>query len=239
MAYNLKGTPRFEEENHGAHYYAYSPEISTSLYSEAFANIVLPTSLDNTPYGVPATYTKRNAYIALGISSPEGGVDLGITNTGSGWKPVSYDVKSKVFTTYDNYIADSTATNALIVVKPVSSTKVGLYVNFVNSSGTSVTMYDSSNDGDITVGSRTTWNYYYRFASLVQDPGTATDYRTDSTYMLGGSFTNLGLYNTNTSSYSTWGINGTLIEKAWIMYYPKCQVSYTSNSDSFTIDHWA
>ena len=245
-----KGTPIFQEYNHGAHYYAFSPTLSTSVYTEAFANIVLPTSFQNIPVGGTAQYARRNGFISLGIygttaANHEYGVDLGIINTGNGWRPFYYDVASKEQGATDysqdftNYTAGGTATNAIIVVKPLGATSVGLYVRFVNSAGSTLLTFDQT----LSVNYRSSWFKYYRFASLVQDlPKTADDVRTDSTYMLGGKFTNLGLYNTYQAAYKPWGLYSTspeLISDFWIMYYPKCNVTYTNNSDSFSIDHWA
>lgn len=50
--YKIKGTQVFSEEGHGANYYAFSTDDATAKYSEAFANIVLPTKLKNIPNGV-------------------------------------------------------------------------------------------------------------------------------------------------------------------------------------------
>ncbi len=244
MAYNIKGTAIFEEEGHGAHYYAFSDDLYTTTYSEAFANIVLPTTFQNIPSDGSAQYSRRNGFISLGIYGSGNGVDLGIVNKGNGWMPCYYDTKA--YDIYGNhygaefssYMANSSATNAIIVAKPINSSTVGLYVQFLDANGNQVVEFSRNN---LPVVSRT-WSKYYRFASLVQDlPQTAPDDRTDGTYMLGGSFTNLALYNTTASSYYPWGIwttsPATLIHDAWIMYYPKCQVSTTNNSDSFSIDH--
>lgn len=250
MAQILKGYAIFEDANHGAHYYAYSPTLSTSQYTEAFANIVLPTSFQNIPVGSGIQYQRRHAFICLGITGNVTnyglyGVDVGIINKGSGWMPFYYDVASSIdgkidcSEEFDDYIAGNTATNAIIVVKPVGLSHIGLYVRFVNSAGTTLVTFDET----LPVNTRTSWSKYYRFASMVPNVKNVPDVRTDSTYMLGGKFTNLGLYNAYQSTYYQWGVTATtpaeLVENAWIMYYPKCQVLVFNNKDEFTIDHWA
>lgn len=172
------------------------------------------------------------------------GVDVGIVNQGDGWMPCYYDTKAFSGTShyggnYTEYIADSSATNALMVVKPGANlSHVHLFVQFLNSSGVAICTFDQ----ELLVAERSKWSRYYRFASLVQDlPQDAPDVQTDETYMTGGKFTNLGLYNKSTGSYEAWGIHNAnnLVQDAWIMYLPKCQVTTTDNSDSFTIMHWA
>lgn len=255
----LKGSARLvEEHNAGAHYYAFSPVLSTSQYSEVLANIVLPRSSSTEdkrdgdiavkPINVgQLNYTKRHAFISLGIYGSTGGVDLGLMNKGSGWYPTYYDVPTGGGQEFDEYTAPSNATNAVIVVKPLASNLVGLYVQFLNASGTPVKTFDKQ----ISVGSRT-WNKYYRLASLV--PGTVPpkeiqesktnvpfyDNQADSTFMINAQFTNLQIYNKNTKSYEPWGIYSpnNKIENAFMMSNPKCQVTYSGNSETARIDHW-
>ncbi len=215
--------------NHGAHYYAFAPYNNS--YQEAFANIKLPTSLN--------TKSIRTAYISLGIHGSVHGIDLGLKNDGSGWYPVSYDVNG-AFTEYTGYRAPSTATNAIMVVKPLDATHVGMYLQFVNSSGASVgTTFDKSiqvNSGNLTYSGSYIQCKFYRFASLVPNSGT-TDNRADGTYMRGGQFTNLGLYLRSSSSYQTWGINTARVANAWKVYPSKLSLSYTANNDTFSINH--
>lgn len=250
MATILKGSALFEEVNHGAHYYAYSPTLSTSQYTEVFANIVLPTSFQNIPVGSGYQYTRRHAFISLGINGyisdcgTTVGVDAGITNRGSGWMPYYHDVASTIpgktdfSAIYPDYTAGSTATNAIIVVKPISNSSIGLYVRFVNSTGMTLVTFNDT----LSVNERDSWSQYYRFASLVPNAENVPDVRTDSTYMTGGKFINLGIYNAYQSAYYDWGIPATspaeLVENAWIMYSPRCQVTTTNNSDAFKIDHY-
>lgn len=228
---SIKGSPLFNESNHGAYYYAFSGASTT--YSEAFANIKLPTSM-NYANGT------RHAFISLGIYGSKHGIDLGIMNTGSGWYPVYYDVTvgGEVFPAYT---APSNATNAKIVVKPVNNTTVHMYVQFLNSSGANVgTPFDKDirvQAGNLTGTAGNISCRFYRFASLV--PNNGVDNQRDSSYMLGGQFTNLGLYNKNSRAYDTWGIGTARVTNAWKCSPERITLSYTANSDTFKIDHWA
>jgi hypothetical protein len=229
------------EMNNGAHYYA-GAEYS-SKYQEAFANIKLPTSYNNAS-------NNRNGCIAFGIYGSVKGIDMGLKNEGSGWFPVVYDphmntVNSAInaehrFTTYT---APSTATNAIITVNPVSVTSVRMYVQFKDANGNNVgTTFDQTID--VAPGNLTADNAgnilcrFYRFASLIPVSGY-TDNLQDSSYMLGGEFTNAHLYNRQTQSYETWGIYTNRVVSAWIVYPTRCWLSCTTTGEAFTIDHWS
>lgn len=232
----LKGKALFVETDTGSHYYAFSPVLSTSRYKEVMANIVLPTQLELKGTGSEVKY----AYISLGIGGPLGAgdaVDLGICNHGSGWYPVYNDVqkptepKGEHFTDY--LVKDGVASNAIIVVKPIDSTHVGLYVEFRNAAGATVgKVFDQS----IQV-TKTNWSRYYRFASLLGFDDNTMD---DSTYMIGGKFTSLQIYDGTARKYLPWGIYTNYISNAWIVGFNKCQVlDITSTSETFRIDNWA
>lgn len=222
----IKGSALFTENGVGAHYYAYSGYSNT--YTEAFANIKLPTGFNN-------NNGARNGYISLGITGSVHGIDMGLGNDGSGWHPIVYDVGNK-FTAFSEYTAPSNATNALITVKPVNSTTVHLYIQFLNSSGANV---GRAFDRDITVESGNLVSSggkmmcrYYRFASLVP---VGTDNQSDGTYMTGGQIMNCQLY--NGSNYVSWGINTARVTNAWKVSSNKISLSYTTYNDIFAIRH--
>lgn len=220
----IKGRAMFTEKGKGAHYYAFSTYGNS--YSEAFSNIKLPSIKNG----------NRNGYVALGIHGSAHGVDLGLRNTGSGWHPCYYDVNG-TFKSFEQYAAPSNATNAKIVVKPVSTTKVHMYIQFLNSAGANVgTAFDRDiavNSGNFTTSGGKVMCYYYRFASLV--PKSGADNRSDGTYMTGGQFTNCQLY--NRSSYVSWGITSDRMANVWKVYPSKITLSYTTYNDTFNIRH--
>lgn len=222
----IKGSALFAQSGAGAHYYAFSGYNNS--YSEAFSNIKLPTGFYN-------KNGARNGYVSLGIQGSVHGIDLGLANTGSGWFPYCYDVNNS-FTTFTQYKAPSNATTAKIVVKPVSTTKVHMYIQFLNSAGANV---GTAFDRDITVtsGNLKTSNSkimcrYYRFASLVP---TGTDNQSDGTYMTGGQFTNCLLY--DRSKYVSWGIGTARMTNVWKVSPSKITLTYTEYNDTFNIRH--
>lgn len=225
----LKGSCMFHETGVGAYYYAFSGYNNT--YQEAFANIKLPTSFNN------ASNT-RNGYIALGIYGSKHGIDLGLKNDGNGWYPCSYDV-GNTFRDFASYRAPSTATNAIITVNPVSTTSVHMYVQFKNANGANVgTTFNQTipvaSNNLVSSGGKIQCRFY-RFASLVPK---GTDNQKDSSYMLGGKFSIVKLYNRGTSAYDTWGISTARVQNAWLNSPERISVSYTASSDTFKIDHW-
>lgn len=160
---------------------------------------------------------------------------MGLGNEGNGWYPCLYDVNHNMLT-FKDYIAPSNATNAKIVVKPVNTTTVHMYIQFLNSAGTNV---GKTFDRDITVSSGNLvysggkiMCRYYRFASLVP---LATDNQSDGTYMTGGQITNCQLY--NGSNYVSWGIGTARVTNAWKVSSSKITLSYTTYNDTFNIRH--
>lgn len=229
---NIVGNAPYVDTNIGAYYYVYSG-LSTT-YSEAFANIKLPTSL-NLANGT------RHACISLGIAGDGVAIDLGLINVGNGWTPVYNEVLGTggVGELFPEYTAPSTATNAKIVVKPVNSNTVHMYIQFLNASGQNV---GTTSDRDITLeGSsfNSSGTYipcqYYRFASLI--PAGCPDNQSDGSYMIGGQFINLGLYNRNTSTYDTWGIETARVVSAYRVHPEHISLNYGSNYDTFNINH--
>lgn len=224
----IKGSVSFYETGVGAHYYAFGSKSTT--YSEAFSNIKLPTSLN---------VGQRVAFISLGIHGDIRGVDLGLKNVGDGWMPVYYDGYGDTFVEYPSYISPSTATNAVIVVKPVDTTTIQMYVQFLDANGNNVgtTFWKQIpvKAGNFTSTSGKVNCQYYRFASLVPQLNT-TDNQKDGTYMLNGQFTNCQLY--NGSSYVNWGIGNSTIVYAWKVSPERISFSYSGTTDTFSIDHW-
>lgn len=225
----VKGTPIFTpEQDLGAHYYAFSPY--STQYSQLFVNIKLPTSFYNAD--------RRNGYLCVGVYGALGGIDLGLQNVGTGWRPYYWDTVGRVGGEYSAYTAPSSATNALVCVKPVDASTVYLYVQFIDSAGNYVGTEFARNltigSGNLSVSSGGIRCRYFRFASLVPKLGM-TDDRADGSYMLGGKMTNCQLY--NGTSYESWGISTANVSSAWKVY-PECiTLSWAASSDTFDISH--
>jgi hypothetical protein len=230
---NIVGTPIFTESGVGAHYYAFSRYTDT--YKSAFVNVKLPTGLDGQGY--------RNAYISLGIMGDHHGIDLGIKNEGNGWYPYSADTYYEGggrFVDYDNYMAPSTATNAIITVKPIDTDTVYLHVHWLNSAGNEVGT-SFTREIDVLPGNMLISQYtgnlvcrFYRFASLVPLPGEYDD-QSDGSYMTGGKFMNCQLY--NGSSYVNWPGNASPTDRAWKVSTDKITVNFSGINDTFNINH--
>lgn len=227
----IKGSCQFNQTDVGAYYYAYSG--MSSSYSEAFANIKLPSSLNTAG-------NTRHAFISLGIVGSGFSIDMGIMNTGTGWYPVYYEVNAGG-EAYPNYTAATSATNAIITVKPASPTTVEFYVRFVDSKGntvgdifwTPITIQSGSFNG--SAGSFSC--RFYRFASLVPNKNASGDNQNDGSHMKGGQFTNLGLYNVSSKVYDAWGINTSRVTDAWKCSPERISLTYTTNRDTFNIIH--
>ncbi len=222
----LKNSALFKELDKGAHYYVFSGYSNT--YSEAYTNIVLPSDFYNKDGA-------RNGYISLGIKGKEHGVDAGLGNTGSGWFPYAYDA-GHTFTTFTEYTAPGDATNAMVSVKPVDTSTIHMYVQFLDASGNPV---GRTFDRDIPIASGNFVKYnnkimcsFYRFASLVP---VAEDDQYDGTYMTGAKFTECQLY--NGSNYESWGIYTDRVQNAWIISSGKITVDCTTYNDTFDIRH--
>lgn len=224
--YILKNSARFKSTGAGAHYYVYSDYGNT--YSEASANVLLPTGFEN-------NHGARNGYISLGITGSVHGIDVGIGNTGSGWFPYAYDVGA-AFTTYKDYLAPETATNAIISVKPVDTETVHMYVDFLDASGHHVgRTFDCDikvTGGNLVMQDNKIMCRFYRFASLVP---VGEDDQSDGTYMTGGRFTQCRLY--NGTGHVSWGIDTDRVTDAWEISSSKISVSYTTYHDTFDIHH--
>ncbi len=135
------------------------------------------------------------------------------------------------------------ATEAIIVATPLSSTMVRFYVQFKDANGNDIYPDDDPFyvTEDIKPNNLSAPNgipacFYYRFASLV-NLNVDVDNQNDGTYMIGGNFNGLALYNTATQQYENWGMSSNLVEKAWKVT-PECTtVSWSSDVETFNIRH--
>lgn len=55
--------------------------------------------------------------------------------------------------------------------------------------------------------------------------------------MIGGQFLNLGIYNRNTSTYDTWGIEIARVTSAYRVHPEHISLNYGINYDTFNINH--
>lgn len=228
------GEPFFAETTTGAHYYVFGPDKAVATYKKASALIILPNNIR-----LKGTGNGRNAYISFGVATSAHGIDIGICNKGlngggdkgSGWHPYYLDNNNK---SVGRYFTDNTApegtVKARIEVEPRTDGRtIHLTVTWLDSNGKDL---GNGLNQEIEMIKAYQWTNFFRFVSLVPHPETTET--NDSTYILGGAFTNLKLGDAD------WGIPTARVSRAWIMHHPKCQVeNYGNTSEQFKIDHWA
>lgn len=226
----VKGGYHFNERS-GSYYYVYSP-FSTN-YQSAYAYFVIPTGLNKA--------SNRNAYISLGIKNKYG-IDLGITNRtdyGNVWMPYYTDCQTKHCVPLTSYAAPSSAKAAIITVKPINTTTVHMYLQWVDGSGNHVgTTYDkdiSVTSGNLTMQNGKVYCQFYRFASLISPSG---DNQADGSYMTGGMIKNCQLY--NGSSYVSWAESSSTTANVcfWVTKSKShMNLTFSGQNDIFNIYH--
>lgn len=214
-------TPALSE---GTHYYAFSPNISTTTYSKARATITLPMQIN---FGTGSR--KRNAYITRGMVSLVTGKSfgMGISNKGgAGWK-LCFNGTILNDTVEGAALPSGTAIVDLVIEAQISGgkSKMVMTATCKNAQGTTISTLAPYTR---TLSKKYFWDRYYRSVSL-----TCSEIRvpTDKgVMMMGVKLSNLGLY--NGFSYKDWGIYTNLIEEAWIVDYP--YGSFSANSITAT-----
>lgn len=224
----------------GAYFYAYGPMGTT--YVGSFVNAKLPTSI-NTLNGT------RAAFISLGVCGSQQGVDIGLRNIGTGWMPYSYDVyagnygsyteQTQSFKLFDTYVIPSTATNVIMMVTPLNTTTMRVYMQGYNSAGNMVGQefyrdISVKSGNFVTSGSKVKCQHY-RFVSMVPNIGYTTTL-TDGTYMKNGALTNCQLYDSN-ETYVSWGWNTARVVSHPVAHAEKMNLSHTEYHDYFSIEY--
>lgn len=244
------GTPIWESyaPGEGAYYYAYAGSNSVATYKTASAIIILPTSKSQ-----QGTGGGRNAYISFGVDGgAAGAIDIGIRNRtlpsavnghsagdyvddkGWGWAP--FCGEASVGHDYiKNYTAPVGTKRAKLEVTPnlIEKNKVTLSVRWLDGNNNVIDASKNLINEVITLSKSYDWTCFYRFASLVTTDKSSS--LSDSTYMVGAGFDSVKLGSTN------WGISTSLVDTAWIINHPKCQLpyGYWATGEEFKIDHYA
>ena len=218
------------EKNVGAYYIAYSP--ISRRFKRASGIIQLPASL-NTNDG------KRNAYISFGIRGfKDYFVDMGIMNSGDGWKP--YYSKNGSLTSFPEYSAIEGVKYVEIEVELFlgsSLSGIGFYLHFMNDNLIYLKYFSVVIIPRDIVNNKIGGNElrFYRFASLVNIDGVPDD-QNDLTYMINGGFTKLTIV--VNGSKRSWGISGDYIETSWLVSSSKIEFSHADDHESFSIKHY-
>ena len=215
------------ETNHGAYYYAYSPY--STAYSKVTNYIYLPPSL-NTNGG------KRNAFISFGILGYNSAfIDMGIMNSGEGWKPVYCDNGN--LQSFPEYIGIYNVKIVGIEIEVLSTRKVIFSLSFRDSQLNILKSFSIVLNANhiIEYENRKPKFRFYRFASLV-NLDTIPDDQNDQTYMINGIFTGLTIVVNGVGR--SWGISSDHIDIAWKVFPQKIEFSHHNDHESFSIKHY-
>ena len=212
------------EINHGAHYYAYSPYITG--YTKITGNIELPNSL-HTSKG------KRNAYISFGVVGLYGSIDMGIMNSGEGWKPFYFDVKNKKFFSFKDFTVKD-AINVVIQIDVSPNRKALFSLQFKGENSCLLKYFLTEVDAShiLVYENSKVKNRFYRFASLVP---VGKDNQNDGTYMIDGKFKDLKIVKDNEEQ--NWGIDSDNIDVSWLVSSRRITFKHKNDNENFSIIH--
>lgn len=213
------------ETNIGAHYYAYSPY--STHYNKVRGLIQLPDSI-NTNFG------RRNAYISFGILGINGGVNIGLINAGTGWRPFYYLIKTQKMLCYNEYCSNEETKFIEIEIEVTQERKLLASFTFRNS-----TLFPLKNL-HFEIDASDILEYendkvkarFFRFASLVP---LEEDDQNDGTFVNNGKITQLSIVKNNETEF--WGISGNNIEVSWLISPKRIKIDFTESEEKFSIIH--
>ena len=186
------------------------------------------------PYSLDTRGGKRNAYISLGVLGINGFIDLGIMNSGDGWKP--YYNKNRNFLSFPQYTASSNVKIIGIEIDVTSNRRINFALSFrdinYNILNSFSIVLDASDILEYENGK--VKNRFYRFASLVNVSGY--DNQNDHTYMINGTFSKLCIVVNN--QVKEWGISSNYIDVAWLVSSRRIEFGYNADHESFSIRHY-
>ena len=208
----------------GAYYIAYSPFRND--YSIVTSYVRLPTKIET-------NNGKRTGFISFGIQGQYGYIDMGIMNSGNGWK--TYYNDNGEIKSYDDRTANEDVKIMGLQIKIYSKKVINFNVSFRISNETEISeqFFKEIYSSHIFEGNEEDRPNLrlYRFVSLVnnKDKGYPDD-QEDGTAMIGGAFTKLELIVNNQGK--NWGINGDYVEASWKVS-PK-KIEFKHGADDFT-----
>ena len=214
----------------GAYYIAYSPFRDD--YNRITSYVRLPTFIETND-------GKRDGFISFGIQGQYGYIDMGIMNSGKGWKPYYNDNGDLI--TFDDYTSKEDVKLIGIDVKIQSKKKVIFAVSFRDLN--EKILYDSFSKGiycshifEGNIEDKPNLRFY-RFVSLVnnKDKGIP-DNQKDNTALINATFADLVIMINNEGK--TWGINGPNIEASWKVSPKKIEFGYGKDFDNFSIKYY-
>ena len=215
----------------GAYYIAYSPFRDD--YTRVTSYVRLPTFVETND-------GKRDGFISFGIQGQYGYIDMGIMNSGKGWKPY-YDDNGDLIS-YDDFISFEDVKYIALDIEIYSKKNVKFSISFrdsnkeiINDKRFSITLYCSHIfEGNLEEKPNLR---FYRFVSLVnnKDKGVP-DNQKDKTAMIEGAFSGLVIMVDNIGK--KWGIDEPYVEASWKVSSKKIEFGYGKDFDNFSIKYY-
>ena len=214
----------------GAYYIAYSPFRDD--YNRITSYVRLPTFIETNE-------GKREGFISFGIQGQYGYIDIGIMNSGKGWKPYYNDNGDLI--SFDDYTSKEDVKLIGIDAKIQSKKKVIFAVSFRDLN--EKILYDSFSKGiycshifENNLEEKPNLRFY-RFVSLVnnKDKGVP-DNQKDKTAMIEGTFSGLVIMVDNIGK--KWGIDEPYVEASWKVSPKKIEFGYGKDFDNFSIKYY-
>ena len=217
----------------GAYYIAYSP------FRDDFIDV---TSFVRLPTKIETNNGTRTGFISFGVQGQYGFIDMGIMNSGNGWK--TYYNDNGEIKSYDDRTANEDVKIITLDICEIKKKKIVFAVSFRDS-------------GENVIDNITYWHHIYsshifegneedrpnlrlyRFVSLVnnKDKGYPDD-QEDGTAMIGGAFTKLELI-LNNNLFPKWGINGDYVEASWKVSPKKIEFKNYTNGEFEAFDDFS
>ena len=215
----------------GAYYIVYSPFRDD--YNRITSYVRLPTFIETNE-------GKRDGFISFGIQGQYGYIDMGIMNSGKGWKPYYNDNGDLI--SYDDFISFEDVKYIALDIEIYSKKNVKFSISFrdsnkeiINDKRFSTTLYCSHIfEGNLEEKPNLR---FYRFVALVnnKDKGVP-DNQKDNTALINATFADLVIMINNEGK--TWGINGPNIEASWKVSPKKIEFSCGVDFDNFSIIYY-
>ena len=214
----------------GAYYIAYSPFRDD--YTRVTSHVRLPTKIET-------NNGKRTGFISFGIQGQYGYIDMGIMNSGNGWKPYYNDngeIKS-----YDDRTANEDVKIITLDICEIKKKKIVFAVKFRDSDGNEMsdTFWHHIYSSHIFEGNEEDRPNLrlYRFVSLVnnKDKGYPDDQK-DGTALINGTFSEIKVV-VGRHQYN-WGINEAYIEASWKVSPKKIEINSYALEDNFSIKYY-
>ena len=224
----MKGEILYDyKKGSGAYYIAYSPFRDD--YTRVTSYVRLPTFVETND-------GKRDGFISFGIQGQYGYIDMGIMNSGKGWKPYYNDNGDLI--SFDDDIAKKEVKIMGLEIQVESKKKVFFAVSYRDIDGNELrdTKWIHIPCSHIFEGNLEDKPNlrFYRFVSLVnnKDKGVP-DNQKDNTALINATFADLVIMINNEGK--TWGINGPNIEASWKVSPKKIEFSCGVDFDNFSI----